>query len=223
MGPVFMQGYSQMEVANTTITFTKAQHGAALEKNDLEKFKSCGMPILISQVRIVDEQGREVGAGETGELITRGPHMMKGYWNKEKETAKAIIDGWLHTGDIAYRDDDGYVYLVDRKNDMIISGGMNVYSTEVENVLSRHPAVAEAMVIGIPDEKWGEIVTGIIVKAQGRDASEVELLEFCREQLSSYKRPKRIEFYTSLPKTPYGKLDKKVVRKKYWEGMERMI
>ncbi|MBI5601907.1 MAG: long-chain-fatty-acid--CoA ligase [Deltaproteobacteria bacterium] len=223
MGPIFMQAYSQMEVANQTASFTKRQHLEAIEKGRKERLKSCGMPIIMSQVRIVDEDDQDVETGKTGEIITRGPHMMKGYWGKEKETGKAIVGGWLHTGDIAYRDENGYLYLVDRKHDMIISGGMNVYSTEVEYCLAMHPALSEVIVIGIPDEKWGEMVLAIVVKAAGKKVSETELLEFCRENLTAYKRPKRIEFYEAIPRTAYGKLDKKAVRKKYWEGRERMI
>jgi fatty-acyl-CoA synthase/long-chain acyl-CoA synthetase len=177
----------------------------------------------MSQVKIVDDDNREVEIGQVGELITKGPHMMKGYWRKEEETKKTVIDGWIHTGDLATMDEDGYIYLVDRKHDMIISGGMNVFSTEVENILSQHPAVGETIVIGIPDEKWGELVLGIVVKGAGKEVTEKELLEFCKDKLSAYKRPKRIEFYDSIPRTAYGKLDKKTIRKKYWEGQDRMI
>jgi len=223
MGPIFLQGYSQMEVANQTAVFTKRQHIEAIEKGKLDRLKSTGMPILMSQFRIVDEKGQDAEPGRSGEIITRGPHMMKGYWRKPKETNEAIVNGWLHTGDLAYQDEDGYVYLVDRKHDMIISGGMNIYSAEVESVLAKHPAVAETIVIGIPDEKWGELVLGIVVKTPGEDISEAELLEFCKNDLTAYKRPKRIEFHDSIPRTAYGKMDKKIVRKKYWEGRERMI
>lgn len=223
MGPVFHQGYSQMEVANQTAVFTKRQHVEAVEKGKLNRLKSTGMPIIMSQFRIVDENDRDVEKGKSGEIITRGPHMMKGYWRKPKETDEAIVNGWLHTGDLAYEDEDGYIYLVDRKHDMIISGGMNIYSAEVESVLAQHPAVAETIVIGIPDEKWGELVQGIVVKTPGKDVSEAELLEYCKIHLTAYKRPKRIEFYDAIPRTAYGKMDKKAVRKKYWEGQERMI
>ena len=223
MGPIFLQAYSQMEVATQTTTFTKRQHVEALEKGKKERLRSCGMPIIMSQVKIVDDNNKEVGMGVVGELITKGPHMMKGYWRKEKETKSTIVDGWIHTGDLAYVDEDGYIYLVDRKHDMIISGGMNVYSSEVENVLSQHPAVAEVIVIGVPDEKWGEAVTGIVVKAPGKEVTDAQLLEYCRDKMSAYKRPKRIEFYDSIPRTVYGKFDKKAVKKKYWEGQDRMI
>ena len=223
MGPIFMQGYAQMEVAVQTSNLTKKQHIEAIEKNKKERLRSCGMPIIMSQVKIVDDDNNEVGIGVVGELITKGPHVMKGYWRKEEETKRSIIDGWLHTGDLGYVDEDGYIYLVDRKHDMIISGGMNVYSAEVEDVLSQHPAVAEVIVIGIPDEKWGELVLGIVVQAPGKEVSEAELLDYCRDKLAAYKRPKRIEFYESIPKTAYGKYDKKAVRRKYWEGRDRMI
>jgi acyl-CoA synthetase (AMP-forming)/AMP-acid ligase II len=223
MGPIFLQGYAQMEVAVQTCNLTKKQHIEAIEKNKKERLKSCGMPIIMSQVKIVDDDNKEVEIGVVGELITKSPHMMKGYWRKEEETKRSIIDGWLHTGDLAYMDEDEYIYLVDRKHDMIISGGMNVYSAEVEDVLSKHPAITEAIVIGIPDEKWGELVLGIVVPAPGKEVTEAELLDYCRDKLAAYKRPKRIEFYQSIPKTAYGKYDKKVVRKKYWEGRDRMI
>lgn len=223
MGPIFMQAYSQMEVANQTTTFTKKQHVEAIKSNKKDRLKSCGMPIIMSQVKIVDDNNKDLGTGVVGELITKGPHMMKGYWRKGEETKRTIIDGWIHTGDLAYMDEDGYIYLVDRKHDMIITGGMNVYSSEVENCLSQHPAVGEVIVIGIPDEKWGEMVLGIVVKAPGKEVSESELLDYCRDKLADYKRPKRIDFVSSLPKTVYGKFDKKVVKKKYWEGHDRMI
>ena len=129
----------------------------------------------------MDENNNEVETGTVGELIVKGPHMMKGYWRKEEETRRTIIDGWIHTGDLGYMDEEGYIYLVDRKNDMIITGGMNVFSVEVESVLSQHPAVAETIVVGIPDEKWGEMVLGIVVKAPGKEVSESELLEYCRD------------------------------------------
>jgi len=223
MGPIFLQGYSQMEVANQTCVMTKKQHIEAIESNKRHWLSSCGMPILISQVKIVDDKGDEAGPGVIGELITRGPHMMKGYWQREEETKKTIVDGWLFTGDIAYMDEDGYIYLVDRKKDMIISGGMNVYSAEVESVFSQHPAVAEVIVIGIPDEKWGEAVLGVVVKTPGTDVTEAELLAYCKKELSAYKRPKKITFVDSIPRTTVGKFDKKAVRATYWKGRERVI
>ncbi len=223
MGPIFMQGYAQMEIATQGTILRKEDHTDAIRNDKRERLVSCGRPVYICRMKIVDENNKEVGAGVVGEVVARGPHMMKGYWRKDEETKTTIVNGWIHTGDLGYMDEEGYVYLVDRKNDVIITGGMSVYSVEVENVLSRHPAVSLAMAVGVPDEKWGELVLGIVVKAEGQEVSESELLEYCRDKLAAYQRPKHIEFYDALPKTVYGKLDKKEVKKKYWEGRERMI
>lgn len=223
MGPIFMQGYAQMEIATQGTILRKKEHGEAIANKHMDRLKSCGRPVYICQMKIFDENNREVGPGTVGEVVARGPHMMKGYWRKDEETRKTIIDGWIHTGDLGYMDDEGYVYLVDRKNDVIITGGMSVFSVEVENVLSQHPAVAMATAVGVPDEKWGEIVLGAVVKAPGQEVTEAGLIEYCRDKLAAYQRPKRIEFYESLPKTIYGKLDKKAVKTKYWEGRDRMI
>jgi acyl-CoA synthetase (AMP-forming)/AMP-acid ligase II len=223
LGPIFLQAYSQMEVANQTTTMSKDQHVEAIKKGKKHRLSSCGMPILMSQVKIVDDQGKEVAANQPGELITKGPHMMKCYWKRPEDTQKTIIDGWLFTGDMARRDKDGFIYLVDRKKDMIISGGMNIYSAEVEHILSQHNGVSEAIVIGLPDEKWGEIVCAVVVKAQNIDVSEKDLIDFCGERLSAYKKPKKIEFVDHIPRTNIGKLDKKAVRKRYWDNEERNI
>jgi acyl-CoA synthetase (AMP-forming)/AMP-acid ligase II len=223
LGPIFMQGYAQMEIATQGTILSKKEHTDALENGQKDRLKSCGRPVTLCQMKIVDENNMEVEAGTVGEVIAKGPHMMRGYWRKEEETTKTIVDGWAHTGDLGYMDSEDYVYLVDRKNDVIITGGMSVFSVEVENILSQHPSVSEAMVIGIPDEKWGELVLGIVVTVQGKDAREPELLEYCRDRLAAYQRPKRIEFYQVLPKTIYGKIDKRTVKQKYWEGRDRMI
>jgi acyl-CoA synthetase (AMP-forming)/AMP-acid ligase II len=223
LGPIFLQAYSQMEVANQTTVMSKNQHVEAIQKNKKNRLSSCGMPVLMSQVKIVDENGNELGSNQPGELITRGPHMMKGYWQRPDETKKTIVGGWLHTGDMAQIDQDGYIYLIDRKKDMIISGGMNIYSAEVEHILSQHPGVNEVIVIGLPDEKWGEIVCGIVVRKSGTQVNEEELIKFAGERLSSYKKPKRIEFVDHIPRTTVGKLDKKLVRSQYWSERERNI
>jgi fatty-acyl-CoA synthase/long-chain acyl-CoA synthetase len=202
---------------------SKNQHVEAIQKNKKNRLSSCGMPVLMSQVKIVDENGNELGSNQPGELITRGPHMMKGYWQRPDETKKTIVGGWLHTGDMAQIDQDGYIYLIDRKKDMIISGGMNIYSAEVEHILSQHPGVNEVIVIGLPDEKWGEIVCGIVVRKSGTQVNEEELIKFAGERLSSYKKPKRIEFVDHIPRTTVGKLDKKLVRSQYWSERERNI
>lgn len=221
-GPIFIQIYSQMEIANVTTVFNKEEHVEALEKYP-HRLKSCGRTVTISQLRIVDDGERDVAIGEVGEVVTRGPHMMKGYWEREEETKEVIKEDWLHTGDMGRMDEDGFVYIVDRKKDMIISGGMNIFSAEVEIVLTQHPCLSQAVVIGVPDQKWGEAVKGIVVLKKKRTATEQEILTFCREHLSAYKRPKGIDFIEQLPLTPYGKVDKKMLRAKYWAGYDRAV
>lgn len=222
IGPVFMQGYAQMEVANQGTSLTREDHLEAFESHP-ERLKSCGQTVIMAQLRIVDDDGKDVPVGEVGEIAIKGPHMMKGYWRRDEDTTKTVRNGWIHTGDMARMDEDGFVYIVDRKKDMIISGGLNVYSAEVEYVLMRHPALAQAAVIGIPDEKWGEAIKAVVVLREGHSVTLEELTAFCREYLSAYKRPKSIEISNEIPMTPYGKVDKKAMRSRYWAGQERAV
>jgi acyl-CoA synthetase (AMP-forming)/AMP-acid ligase II len=149
--------------------------------------------------------------------------VMVEYWHKPEETRDVMADGWLHTGDMGYYDEKGYIYLVDRKKDMIVTGGENVYPREVEEVLYRHPAVGEAAVVGVPDELWIEWVHAEVVLKQGRHATGDEIIEFCKQHLAHYKAPKSVEFVESLPKNPQGKILKRELRKKYWTGLARKI
>lgn len=222
LGPIFLQAYSQMEVANQTTTLTKDEHVEALARAR-HRLSSCGRPVAMAQVRIVDPYESDVPAGEPGEIITRGPHMMRGYWRRDEETAHTMRGGWIHTGDVARTDEDGYIYIVDRAKDMIISGGMNVYSVEVENVLMEHPAVREACVIATPDEKWGEAVSAFVVLRDRATLGADELMRFCGAKLAAYSRPKRVEFVSEIPKTPYGKMDKKAMRARFWKDRDRQV
>jgi acyl-CoA synthetase (AMP-forming)/AMP-acid ligase II len=222
LGPVFLQLYSQMEVANQTTTLTKEDHVEALA-GPRHRLASCGRPIAMAQVRLVDAGDRDVPAGEPGEIVTRGPHMMRGYWRRPEETAATMRGGWIHTGDVARRDPDGFVYIVDRAKDMIITGGMNVYSVEVENALMEHPGVREACVIGTPDEKWGEAVRAFVVPREPGAVDPAALAAFCARRLAAYSRPKAIELVAEIPKTPYGKMDKKAIRRRYWGEGERQV
>jgi acyl-CoA synthetase (AMP-forming)/AMP-acid ligase II len=222
MGPVFLQVYSQMEVANQTTVLAKEDHVEALA-TARHRLGSCGRPIAMSRVRIVDAEDRDVPAGDPGEILTRGPHMMRGYWRREEETANAMRDGWLHTGDVARADEDGFIYIVDRAKDMIISGGMNVYSVEVENVLMEHAAVREACVIGVPDDKWGEAVTAFVVLRDDAQLTSDELIAFAGRKLAAYSRPKRVDVLPEIPKTPYGKMDKKTIRARFWKDQARQV
>jgi fatty-acyl-CoA synthase len=176
---------------------------------------SVGFPLFHIDVKIVREDGTECGPDEVGELLIRGPHVCAGYWNNPEATAEAFKDGWLHTGDLAKRDAEGYYYIVGRIKDMFISGGENVYPAEIESVLYAHPAVAEAAVIGIPDPKWGEVGRAIVALRPGASVTEEELLAFCRERLARYKVPKSIVFVDALPKTGAGKIDKERLKKEY--------
>jgi acyl-CoA synthetase (AMP-forming)/AMP-acid ligase II len=222
LGPVFLQVYSQMEVANQTTALSKEDHVEALARAR-GRLASCGRPIAMAQVRIAGTDDRDVPAGEPGEILTRGPHVMRGYWRREEETAKTMRGGFIHTGDVARADEDGYIYIVDRAKDMIISGGMNVYSVEVENVLMEHPAVREACVIGVPDERWGEAVTAFVVRREDASLDARALIAFAGTRLAAYSRPKRVEFVAEIPKTPYGKMDKKAIRAAFWEGQDRQV
>jgi len=177
-----------------------------------------GRPFITVDLKVVDENGVPVAPDEkqVGEIWVRGDTVTPGYWNRPEETGKAFTDGWLKTGDMAVLDSEGYVNIVDRKKDMIISGGENIYSIEVENVLYQHPKVLEAAVFGVPDEKWGEAVKAVVVLKPSETAGEDEIIEFCKENLASYKAPKSVDFIDELPKTGSGKIFKKSLRDPFW-------
>ncbi|WP_078428631.1 class I adenylate-forming enzyme family protein [Alkalihalobacterium alkalinitrilicum] len=177
--------------------------------------KSGKWPTSFTEVKVVNENGDEVEVGEIGELILRGETIMKEYYNKPEETAKTLRDGWLYTGDLASVDEDGYISLVDRRKDMVITGGENVYSVEVEYALDEHPHIVESAVIGTPDPKWGELVTAVIVVKEGEQLSEEEINAFCRQRLAGYKVPKKFLFIDQLPRNASGKIQKFILREKY--------
>ena len=220
LGPVFMQLYAQSEAPNTVTVLHQHEHDPV---HHPERLASCGTPCVGNQVRLLDDDGHEVPEGEVGEICVRGPIVMQGYWNKPEETARAFRHGWLYTGDMARRDADGYLYIVDRSKDMIISGGFNVYPREVEDVLSTHPAVASAAVVGVPDEKWGEAVRALVVLRAGASVHEEELKALVRDKKGAVYTPKAIDFVDALPVTGLGKLDKKAIRAKYWQGQTRSV
>ena len=188
------------------------------------RLTSCGRPCPGIEVRVVDDSGKEVAGGQPGELIARGPNVMRGYWNNPKESSLAFLNGFFRTGDIGYQDADGYFYILDRLKDMIVTGGENVYSGEVEAVISQHPAVREVAVFGIPDPKWGELVMACVVLKPGGALTADELTAFCRPFLANYKIPRRIEFSeTDLPKSGSGKILKKNLRERFWSNRERAV
>jgi acyl-CoA synthetase (AMP-forming)/AMP-acid ligase II len=211
----FAQMYGQTESGPMTTVLGPEDHVPEGSEKRLQRLASAGKPVVSYEIRIVRENGEDVSIGEVGEIIGRSEAMMKGYWQQPEETAKKLKNGWLYTGDLGRFDEDGYIYIVERKNDMIISGGVNIYPREIEEVLYKHPAVSEASVIGVPDEHWGEVAKAIIVLKEGGSASEEEIIKFCGEHLASYKKPKSVEFWKELPKSPQGKILKKVIRESY--------
>ena len=176
------------------------------------------------EMKIMDEEGNELPVGEVGEIVARGPRVMSGYWKEDDKTAKTIDkDGWVHTGDMGYMNDNGYLFIMDRSKDMIISGGENIYPREIEEVLIRHSAVREVAVIGIPDPKWGEAIKAIVAQVPETSVTEKELIDFCKDNIASYKKPKSVDFVAELPKNNYGKILKRELRTKYWEDKERKV
>jgi long-chain acyl-CoA synthetase len=184
------------------------------------RLASCGRAIPGVETRVALEDGRDAMPGEAGEIVMRGPNIMLGYWRRPEATAEALRDGWMHSGDVATVDDEGYIFIVDRMKDMIITGGENVYSTEVENALYAHPAVLEAAVIGIPDPHWGERVHAVVVLKEGESVEPSALSDFCRQHIAGYKIPRSVELVEALPKTGSGKIQKSVIRERYWQAHE---
>jgi acyl-CoA synthetase (AMP-forming)/AMP-acid ligase II len=208
----FAQLYGQTESGPMTTILHPEDHVLEGSERQLQKLGSAGKPVVSYEIRIVDGQGRDVPVGEVGEVIGRSEAMMKCYWQLPKETAEKLKDGWLHTGDMGRFDEEGYVYIVDRRDDMVISGGVNIYPREVEEVLYQHPSVLEASVIGVPDDYWGEAVKAIIVPKENALISAEEIIRFCGEHLGGYKKPKSVEFWKELPKSPQGKILKRTIR-----------
>ncbi|MBW2366766.1 MAG: long-chain fatty acid--CoA ligase [Deltaproteobacteria bacterium] len=215
LGPCLTQLYGMGE---TPMTITYLPHRDHVHEGTTEQMKrlaSAGISRTGVDVRIVDSEARPLPIGEMGEVVARSDVVMKGYWQNPEATAETLAGGWLHTGDLGYLDDQGYLFLMDRSKDMIISGGENIYPREVEEVLARHPAVREVAVIGVPDSKWGESVKAVVVRAPEIQVTESELIEFCKARLASYKKPKSVDFIDTLPKNNYGKIVKRALRDNY--------
>jgi fatty-acyl-CoA synthase len=218
----FIQAYGMTEATAAVTAFLAEDHARALRENP-ELLASAGRPILGTEVRVVDENDRPVPNGTIGEILVRGPQLMRGYWNLPDATRDAFRNGWMHTGDAGSLDDEGYLYIQDRVKDMIVSGGENVYPREIEEVLHRHEAVADAAAIGVPDEAWGESIKAVVVLRDGADASAEEIIEFCRRDLAGYKRPRSVDFVDALPRNPTGKILKRKLREPYWQGKKRRV
>jgi len=207
----FTQGYGLTETLEATF-LTASDHVLDGDPEREARLASAGREAVGAEVRVCDEAGRDLPAGEVGEILVRSRSVIAGYWNNTEETAAAIREGWFHTGDLGYLDEDRYLFVVDRKKDVVISGGVNIYTKEIEAVLYQHPAVAEAAVIGLPDERWGEAVTAVVALKPGAAAAAGELIGWCREHLAGYKKPQAVHFMDVLPKNPSGKILKRELR-----------
>jgi len=212
----FTQAYGMTELAPVATLLGPDDHRDGL-------LRSAGRSAPHAEVRIVDPEGNEVARGEVGEIAVRGDHVMLGYWNRPEETAAAIRDGWMHTGDGGYMDEQGYVFVVDRIKDMIVSGGENVYSAEVENAVAAHPNVAACAVIGVPDQEWGERVHAVIVCVPGTTVTVEEIREYAKGLIAGYKAPRTIELAETLPVSGAGKILKRELRKQYWGDADRQV
>ncbi|WP_407150400.1 AMP-binding protein [Bradyrhizobium sp. ORS 86] len=218
IGPVFSQLYGQTECYPVSV-LRKGDH----DPKTPELFLSCGFPIAACQVKIFDQDDQEVATGESGEICVRASHVMAEYWKRPDITAETLKNGWLHTGDIARIDERGYMFILDRKKDMIVSGGFNIFPREVEDVLSQHADVAMVAVVGVPDDKWGEAVTAVVVARDGAMPNPDELIALVKAKKGSAHAPKQIQFVKELPMTGVGKVDKKVLKAAFWSGRDRMV
>jgi fatty-acyl-CoA synthase/long-chain acyl-CoA synthetase len=222
-GQVFIQVYGQTEVPTVGTVLHKHDHVA----DGRRKLDSCGQPTAMVDVRVASTENKHDTTprptDKPGEILLRAPFQMAGYNNLPDKTDITLVDGWVRTSDIGRKDENGYVYILDRDKDMVVSGGMNVYTTNIEDVLIEHPEIREVAVIGIPDQEWGEAVHAVVVAVPGADVSESALLSFAESRLADYKKPKSVEFTSEFPLTPYGKVDKKALRDPYWEDEERDV
>jgi acyl-CoA synthetase (AMP-forming)/AMP-acid ligase II len=223
-GPIFVQFYGATEDGPNVTMLSKQQH-LVLDKSPEEQkvLISAGFPHIGVHVRIVNDQENDVEPGEVGEIIVQSKAVMQEWWHKPEETFETMVNGWVHTGDMGRYDDKGYIYIIDRKRDMIVSGGENIYPREIEEIFYQHPAVKEVAIIGIPDDYWVERVHAVVVLKEGTSATSEELIDFCKRRIARFKAPKSIEFADLLPKTPSGKILKRELREKYWAGMERRV
>ncbi len=222
-GPVMTQAYGQTEAPLLCTFMGPLEHLVDDPERLRRRLASCGRQTPFARVEIMDEQGRLLGCNQPGEIVVRGDLVMLGYHDNPAENEQASRFGWHHTGDVGLRDESGYFYIVDRKKDMIISGGFNIFPSEIEQVLWSHPAVQDCAVIGVPDDKWGEAVVAIVELKNAQTSCEDDLAAFCRERLGGMKTPKRIEFWAELPRSPVGKVLKRDIRERFWQGQSRRV
>ncbi|MDF1777071.1 MAG: long-chain-fatty-acid--CoA ligase [Rhizobiaceae bacterium] len=222
-GPVFMQFYGLTESGPSGACLRKEDHQPDGTQREQRRLMSAGRAMAYNEVRAVDDAGRALPRGDVGEICIRAEQVMRGYWRNEDATKETMIDGWIHSGDLGYVDEDGYIFVVGRKKDVIISGGENIYPREIEELLGHHPAIKEVAVIGVPDEKWGESVAAVVVVNDGHDLGADDVIEHCRQNLASYKKPRQVHFREALPRSSLGKIVKTELRDEFWAGHERKI
>ena len=223
LGGCLVQLFGQAESPMTITYLSHKDHVQEGTPKQMERLASAGIPRTDVEVKIFDPDDKELPPGEMGEIVTRSDLVMKGYWRNPEATADTIRNGWLHTGDMGYMDESGYLFIMDRSKDMIISGGENIYPREIEEVLVQHPAVREVAIIGVPDPKWGEAIKAVVSFVEGKSATEDELIAFSEDNIASYKKPKSVDFLDELPKNNNGKILKRELRAKYWEGKDRKV
>lgn len=219
-GPTLVQLYGQGEAP---MTITALSPAVLTDASERSRWISAGTARTDVELRVVDDEDTPLPAGAVGEVVVRGDVVMAGYWRNAEATAETLRGGWLHTGDLGFLDDHGFLFLQDRKRDVIITGGANVYCREVEDILLRHPAIQDAVVFGVPDDEWGEAVMALIVVAPGAALSQAEAIAYCREHLAGYKKPKRVEIVAEIPRNAYGKVTRRELREPYWHGRTRRI
>jgi acyl-CoA synthetase (AMP-forming)/AMP-acid ligase II len=222
-GNVFRQNYGMTEIAQPITFLGPEDHVIDGTEIQMRRLSSAGLPAMGVEVKIVGEDGTEVAPGEIGEILLRANKLMKGYWKMPKETAESFEGGWFHTRDMATKDEHGYIYIMDRKSDMIISGGFNIYPREVEDIIMSHPGVAETAVIGVPDDLWGEAVKAVVVPKESVKLTEDDIIGFCKDNLASYKKPKSVNFIKEIPKNPYGKINRRALKEPYWKVLDRRV
>ena len=223
LGPCLVQLYGQAESPMTITYLSHDDHRLHGDPDRVKRLGSAGIPRTNVEMKIVGADDNELPPGEMGEIVTRSDLVMRGYWRDPEATAETLRNGWLHTGDMGYIDESGYLFLMDRSKDLIISGGENVYPREIEEVIVQHPVVREVAVIGVPDPVWGESIKAVVSLVPERTVTEAELIDFCTKHIARYKRPKSIDFVEELPKNNYGKILKRELRAKYWEGKASQV
>ena len=221
-GPIFTQIYGLTECVGGT-SLQAHQHVLSGDDKAVARLASAGQPNIDSKIRIVGGDGRDCRTGEVGEIVLMSSSLMQGYWNNTLLTRQVVRDGWFHTGDLGYLDDEQFLFIVDRKKDMIVSGGENIYSREVEVALVAHPEVAEVAVIGVPDARWGELVKAFVVRRPGSTIDADGIIAYCKSQIASYKKPSSVDFVPTLPQLPSGKVDKQALRAPYWCDRSRQV